>query len=99
MFYFPAEVEGCPTNEKCELNFTVTVIISFSLIAAVLIIIVAIAIVNICMLLRKGRNNQKNKENKPIENIIYEDIEQHQPSLSFCDTTENIAYSNAASCK
>ena len=70
------------------------------MIAAVLVIIVAIAIVNI--LLRKvikGRNNQKNKENKPIENIIYEDIEQHQPSLSFCDTTENIAYSNAASCK
>ncbi|MCG8626832.1 MAG: hypothetical protein MJE68_33125 [Proteobacteria bacterium] len=96
MFYFPAELEGCPKC-TCELNFTVTIIISFSLIAAVFIIIVAIAI-----LLRKvikGRNNQKKKENKPIENIIYEDIEQHQPSLSFCDTTENIAYSNTASCK
>ena len=74
--------------------------ILFGLIASVLFIIITIASVNVTVwrIIRR-RHSLKNKEHKTVENVIYEDIEQHQPSLSLCDTTQNVAYSNATSSK
>ena len=96
---FPAEVESTPTCGKCELNFIVTIILSSST-ATVLFIVIIIGSLSVIvkrMILR--RHNQNNKEHKTADNIVYEDIELHQPSLSYCDTTDNVAYSHTSSCK
>ena len=60
--------------------------------------IIIIATVNIIVKrVIQRRHNQSKKEHKLDDIAVYEDIEIHQASLSFCDTTDNVAYSHTAS--
>ena len=97
---FPAEseVEGGPTCKQCELNFIIAISFGSSAITLLMAIIIIATLSIIVKRVTQRRHNQS-KEHKPDDIVVYEDIEIHQAPLSFCDTTDNVAYSHTASCK